>query len=66
MQGSAADQAGTDELPDIAEGLRKAALVGHVTASVGWLGAVAAFLVLAVTALQAAIDTAVRSLVLAM
>ncbi len=47
-------------------GLRKAALVGHVTTSVGWLGAVAAFLVLAVTALHTADDAAMRSLYVAM
>ena len=47
-------------------GLRKAALVGHVTSSVGWLGAVAAFLVLAVTALHTADDAAMRSLYVAM
>lgn len=47
-------------------GLRKAALVGHVTASVGWLGAVAAFLVLAVTALHTADDATMRSLYVAM
>ena len=46
--------------------LRKAALVGHVTSSVGWLGAVAAFLVLAVTALHTADDAAMRSLYVAM
>ncbi len=33
-------------------GLRKFALTAHVTASVGWLGAVAVFLVLAVTGLR--------------
>lgn len=47
-------------------GLRKAALVGHVTSSVGWLGAVASFLVLAVTALHTADDEAMRSLYVAM
>ena len=47
-------------------GLRKAALVGHVTTSVGWLGAVAAFLVLAVTARHTPDDAAMRSLYVAM
>jgi hypothetical protein len=46
--------------------VRKAALVGHVTSSVGWLGAVAAFLVLAVVALHAADATTSRSLYVAM
>lgn len=46
--------------------LRKAALVGHVTSSVGWLGAVAAFLVLAVVALHTADATTSRSLYIAM
>ena len=46
--------------------LRKAALVGHVTSSVGWLGAVAAFLVLAVVALHTADATTSGSLYLAM
>jgi hypothetical protein len=46
--------------------LRKAALVGHVTSSVGWLGAVAAFLVLAVVALHTADATTSRSLYVAM
>ena len=46
--------------------LRRAALVGHVTSSVGWLGAVFAFFVLAVTALHTADDAAMRSLYLAM
>lgn len=47
-------------------GLRKAALVGHVTSSVGWLGAVAAFLVLAVVALHTADAATSRSLYVAM
>lgn len=46
--------------------LRKAALVGHVTSSVGWLGAVASFLVLAVVALHTADATTSRSLYIAM
>ena len=45
---------------------RKAALVGHVTSSVGWLGAVGAFLVLAVAALSTADPTTMRSLYVAM
>lgn len=47
-------------------GPRKAALVGHVTSSVGWLGAVAAFLVLAVVALHTANAATSRSLYVAM
>ena len=46
--------------------LRKAALVGHVTSSVGWLGAVAAFLGLAVVALHTADAATSRSLYIAM
>ena len=46
--------------------LRQAALVGHVTSSVGWLGAVVAFLVLAVVALHTADATTSRSLYVAM
>lgn len=46
--------------------LRRAALVGHVTSSVGWLGAVAAFLVLAVVALHSADVATSRSLYVAM
>ena len=41
---------------------RKLALTAHVGASVGWLGAVAAFLVLAVIGLRSIDDTTVRSL----
>lgn len=46
--------------------VRKAALLGHVTSSVGWLGAVAAFLALAVVALHTADATTSRSLYVAM
>jgi hypothetical protein len=46
--------------------LRRTALVGHITSSVGWLGAVAAFLVLAVVALHTADATTSRSLYVAM
>ena len=46
--------------------LRKATLVGHVASSVGWLGAVAAFLVLAVVARHTADATTSRSLYVAM
>lgn len=46
--------------------VRKIALVAHVTASVGWLGAVAAFLALAVTSLAGADAEAARGLRLAM
>lgn len=47
-------------------GVRRTALVAHVTSSVGWLGAVAAFLVLAVAALHTADATTMRSLYVAM
>ena len=47
-------------------GVRRAALVGHVTSSVGWLGAVAAFLALAVAALHTADDARMRALYVAM
>ncbi len=41
--------------------LRKFALTAHVTSSVGWLGAVAAFLVLAVAGLTSQGTREVRS-----
>ena len=44
---------------------RKALLVSHVVSSVGWLGAVAAFLALAVAALSAD-DTTMRAMYVAM
>lgn len=47
-------------------GVRKAALVAHVTSSVGWLGAVAAFLTLAIAALHTADTDTMRSLYIAM
>ncbi|WP_251016554.1 hypothetical protein [Streptomyces sp. ISL-99] len=40
--------------------LRKLALTLHVTSSVGWLGAVAAFLALAVTGLTSSTPQTVR------
>ena len=43
-------------------GLRKFALTAHVTSSVAWLGAVAAFLALAVIGLRSVDDDMVRSL----
>ena len=46
--------------------LRKAALTGHVTASVGWLGAVAAFLALAIAGLTTRNPQTVRAAYLAM
>lgn len=46
--------------------VRKVALVGHVTSSVGWLGAVCAFLVLAVVALHTADTTTSRALYVTM
>ena len=42
-------------------GLRKLALAAHLTASVGWIGAVAAFLALAVVGVGSADDHTVRS-----
>jgi hypothetical protein len=47
-------------------GLRKVALTAHVTASVGWLGAVAAFLALAVAGLTGRDALTVRGAYLAM
>ena len=47
-------------------GLRKAALTAHVTTSVGWLGAVAVFLVLAITGMTSHDSTTVRGAYLAM
>jgi hypothetical protein len=46
--------------------LRKAALTAHVTASVGWLGVVVAFLALAVAGLISQDDQRVRAAYLAM
>jgi len=50
----------------VTPGLRKFALTSHVTSSVGWLGAVAAFLVLAVAGLSSQDDTTVRAAYIAM
>lgn len=47
-------------------GARKATLVLHVVTSVGWFGAVMAFLVLAVAALRAGDEGTVRALYVAM
>lgn len=46
--------------------LRKLALTAHVTASVGWLGAVAAFLALAVAGLSGNVEHEVRASYIAM
>ena len=46
--------------------LRKAALTAHVTSSVGWLGAVAAFLALGVVGLTSEDDETVRGVYLVM
>lgn len=46
--------------------VRKAALVAHVTTSVGWFGAVASFLVLAIAGLNSANPMTVRSAYVAM
>ena len=50
----------------IPPGVRKLALTLHVTASVGWLGAVAAFLALAVVGLTSADEQTVRGSYLVM
>lgn len=42
----------TERLPSMTGGLRRASLVLHVAASVGWLGTVVAFLVLALVGLK--------------
>jgi hypothetical protein len=47
-------------------GIRKFALTAHVTSSVGWLGAVVAYLALALTALTSADDRMVRAAYLLM
>ena len=47
-------------------GLRKLALTAHVTSSVGWMGAVACFLALAIAGLTGQQDQAVRGAYLAM
>jgi hypothetical protein len=46
--------------------LRKFALTAHVTSSVGWLGAVAGFLALAITGLTSRDDQTVRAVYLVM
>lgn len=50
----------------LAPGVRKLALTAHVTASVGWLGAVAGFLGLAVAGLTSGDDRIVRGAYVAM
>ena len=50
----------------LAQPARKAALVAHVVTSVGWLGAVGVFLVLAIAGLLSTDAVAVHSLYLAM
>ena len=50
----------------VTPGLRRFALTGHVTSSVGWLGAVAAFLALAVAGLTSRDAQTVRASYLAM
>lgn len=49
-----------------ARGLRKALLVAHISFSVGWLGAVVAFLILAVVAIASPEPKVSRSLYIAM
>lgn len=53
-------------MPLMPPAVRKAALVSHVSTSVGWLGAVVAFLALAVVALHTADTTTSKALYLAM
>jgi hypothetical protein len=50
----------------VPSGVRKAALVTHVVTSVGWLGVVAAFLALAVTAMRTGDAATQRALYVAM
>lgn len=50
----------------MSSGLRKAALTAHVTSSLGWFGAVAAFLALAVNGVRSSDPLAVRAAYLAM
>ena len=47
-------------------GIRKLALTTHVTCSIGWLGAVATFLALAIVCLTSQEDVVVRSAYVAM
>jgi hypothetical protein len=47
-------------------GIRKFALTTHVSSSVGWLGAVAGFLALAITGLSSQLDETVRAVYIAM
>ena len=47
-------------------GLRRFALTSHVTSSVGWLGAVAAFLALAIAGLSSQDEATVRAAYIAM
>jgi hypothetical protein len=47
-------------------GLRKVGLVAHVTASVGWLGAVVGFLALAICGLMSPVPSVVRASYIAM
>jgi hypothetical protein len=50
----------------MAPGFRKLALTAHVSASVGWLGAVVAYLAIAVTGLASQDEQVVRAVYLAM
>ena len=50
----------------LSPGWRKAALTAHVTASVGWLGAVAVFLALAIAGLASTDDATARASYVAM
>jgi hypothetical protein len=56
----------TPVLPAMPPGVRKVALIAHVAASVGWLGAVAAFLALAVVGLTSGEAQRVRAVYVAM
>jgi hypothetical protein len=55
-----------NETPAMSPSLRKLALTAHVTSSVGWLGAIAAFLTLAVAGLTSQDAQMVRAAYLAM
>src|SRR5436853_6235078 len=50
----------------LSQGARKLALTSHVTTSVGWLGAVAAFLALSIVGLRSTAPETVRAAYVAM
>ncbi len=53
-------------IPTMRPWLRKAALTAHVTSSLGWFGAVAAFLALAIVGIRSREPLSVRAAYLAM